>query len=376
MDKPIELIHDNIRLIGKSWGLIFKDNLNKLELYEYYIKKIKPVKNYKINIFVSWDTMYDSIPNTSVIIDFGIKIDRTNYSFFIYNGIIPDIRRVSDDNFLTVLNEMSKDPDIYPVYKKKNIVFSFPTTEDSIKNDICIECRKTRYGYEFSSDGLRCKFCTLKPNDIEIKRKTFNDKLNEMDPHGSSRQFIELYLNYRESFTENKIKSFEIKLKNYEEHLTLFSKFMETSKTVLNKDTFDDIYNKSIAKENTFIGMLIINLGTAEKYRNSGMFRISKDTELKNKVIILFEFTDDKDKFKEAFEKRYETFTEFKIEYSLFKSAHSNATLECMKNYITPLIDANKDIFRIKCDIFSNNYDNLLIIDKFKVNFLHCLIDS
>jgi hypothetical protein len=357
MEEPIDLNEEKLRIRCKSLALIFDNNIDRNEIYEYYIKILKVNQGKSISLFISWDTIYHSIPNTTILIDFGVITDRTGLNKFKYKKILPVIRKVPCKNFDNVLEDFRNGTGVYPDFNKP-LDFSFdaeskiPVDNDksyitvdfsstnSIQRPICPRCRNERYGYQLSNDGVICKTCK------SIKKKTEPEK--ELD-------------------LKERIEKLELEVEKFRATIGFLHNCLASSMNHMDTTTFMSVYNGASPVESD-MGIVFINLGFASTYVSRPVFHLKdKNVSLTDKLLIIIERVSNRNDFEKEMIKRYpsDVFTEMKPFKLEFIPIPDKLLLETSYNNIKRHLDTNKHVDKaIEYDYKLIKYDTIFLIHK------------
>ena len=377
MEEPFDLNQDKVRIKCKSLALIFNTNIDKKEIYEYYNKILKGPNDKSISLFVSWDTIYHSVPNTTILIDFGAIVDRSGINKFKYKRVIPVIRKIPCDSFDTILKDLNNQ---FPE-KRGDLKFSFgvegigpevlaskvsdktegigPEVKDLLVSmipvdlsftpnnmPICPRCKKEVYAYQLSNDGVICKVCKAQGKAL----RTSGSKAESEKEQAQS--------------LKDRVEKLELEVEKFKSTIGFLHNCLSS---VLNRkvdtETFMNTYNKP-----PDMGIVFMNLGFVENYILRPVFHLkNKNIPTSNKLLIIIEKVNDRNEFEREMAERYsaDIFTEMKPLKLEFLPITDNLLLETSYNNIKKHLDTNKHIEReIKYDVHLYEYDNIFLIHK------------
>jgi hypothetical protein len=240
MEEPFDLSRDKIRIRSKCLSLLFDNHKEKKNIYDYYLQH--KVGENPITIYVSYDSIFHNIPNTTVVIDYGIPTDKQGIKRLQYQGVIPVIRKIQPENFRDIVNKLRADPDIYPSISRTPKVditgspskhsngnltsVKYDLAPEPIKafNTICRECKIEKANDLIVKNGIICKLC----KDVKIKenkeKKTIEYKIKELDPDGSFGTLFNLYMESKELSLNSRIRKLELDNSKYKQNLEVLAK--------------------------------------------------------------------------------------------------------------------------------------------------------
>ena len=360
MEEPFDLNQDKVRIKCKSLALIFDSNIDKEEIYKHYYKILKGPNDKAISMFVSWDTIHHSTPNTTILIDFGAIVDRSGINKFKYKRIIPVIRKITNNNFATILNDLNNQ---FPE-KKGDLKFSFDAdgnegskvsdiNEDSMipvdlsftpsNMSICPMCKNELYSYQLSNDGVICNICKASRKKAKPEKKLDNEQTQSL---------------------KDRVEKLELEVEKFKATIGFLHNCLSSIlNQKVNTETFINVYNNA-----PDMGIVFINLGFVENYISRPVFHLkNKNIPTSNKLLIIIEKVNDKNKFESEMAERYspDIFTEMKPLKLEFLPISDNLLLETSYNNIKKHLDTNKHVEReIKYDVNLIQYDNIFLIHK------------
>ncbi len=362
MEEPFDLNDDKIRIKCKSLALIFDTNIDKKEIYEHYDKILKGPNDKSISLFVSWDTIYHSKPNTTILIDFGAIVDRSGINKFKYKRVIPVIRKIPCKNFDTILNDLDNR---FPE-KREDLKFSFgpegigpevlvsmiPVDLGFTPNNmpICPRCKNERYAYQLSNDGVICKTCKAQGRVLRTS--------------GSKAEPEEEVDNEQVRSLKDRVEKLELEVEKFKSTIGFLHNCLSSMMNQkVNTETFMNVYNKA-----PNMGIVFVNLGFIKNYISRPVFHLKdKNIHIVNKLLIIIEKVNDRNDFEREMAERYspDIFTEMKPLKLEFLPIADNLLLETSYNNIKKHLDANKHVEReIKYDVHLIRYDNIFLIHK------------
>ena len=329
MEEPFDLNQDKVRIKCKSLALIFDSNIDKKEIYEHYDKILKGSNDKAISVFVSWDTIYHSTPNTTILIDFGAIVDRSGINKFKYKKVIPVIRKITCKNFDIILNDLNNR---FPE-KGGDLKFSFDSDGEEGSKDsdgeegsmipvdfsftpnnmpICPMCKKEVYSYQLSNDGVICKICKALRKKAKPEKKLDNEQAQSL---------------------KDRVEKLELEVEKFKATIGFLHNCLSSMMNQkVNTETFMNVYNNA-----PDMGIVFMNLGFVENYILRPVFHLkNKNIPTSNKLLIIIEKVNDRNKFESEMAERYspDIFTEMKPLKLEFLPISDNLLLETSYNNI------------------------------------------